>query len=92
MFNLTTFKDVRELQNQHPQYKNLQTVMIVPRGMTHEGVIKQLEKSTKASGELFWIGNIIWKPAEKSQPLCACFKFIGDNPMCPRHGAAVAHG
>ena len=57
------YKSIPQLQAAHPEAKNLTIAYQIPRGQTAEGILTALRKKN-AQGQLFQVGNFVWKQAE----------------------------
>jgi hypothetical protein len=67
-FIINTHKSVREIQEAHPEIKNLRALMSVPKGMELGGICMYLHKRG-VSGQIFRVGNVIWKEAETTEKI-----------------------
>ena len=82
---IVEYKNVSEIGRAHPEIKSLIMAFHIPKGMTIEGIRKNLLKKG-VSQRVFRVGNFVWMPAENTEKICACFQYVGDNAHCPRHG------
>jgi hypothetical protein len=82
---VVTYKNVSEIGRAHPEIKNLTMAFHIPKGMSYDGILKNLQKKN-IEGRVYRVGHFIWKPAENTNAKCACFEKVGDNAHCPRHG------
>lgn len=89
MLTVTPYKSQTELTRAHPEIKSLKLVHHAPRGQCTEAQIKAL-KTKKIEGAVYQVGDFFWQDAGRdpyeNRTLCACLKFIGDNPDCAKHG------
>lgn len=85
MLQIVEYKRVSEIGRTHPEVKSLSVVYQIPRGMGIESIRAQLMKRN-IKERVFRVGNFIWKPAQTTERLYACFEKVGDNPGCSRHG------
>jgi hypothetical protein len=70
-FTLTTYKTVRDIQNEHPEIKSLKALFTIPRGMEAGGIVMYLHRRN-VQGHIFRVGNVIWKEAEALQKVTPC--------------------